>query len=155
MIYPRKMSKAMFIVDVQNDFTEGGALGVAGGHAVAARITDYLSAHSGDYDVIIASQDWHHGNDDNGGHFALNEAPNFATTWPVHCVAGSQGADFDPLLHTATVTHQVKKGQGQPAYSLFEGISDDGHTVAQILAEHKIDSESRRTFPAMICSGLP
>ena len=64
------MTRALFVIDVQNDFTEGGALGVDGGAAVAAGITDYLRAHPDDYDVVFASRDWHDGDDDNGGHFA-------------------------------------------------------------------------------------
>ena len=65
------MSKALFIVDVQNDFTEGGALGVDGGDAVAERITRYLEAHADDYALIVASRDWHDADNDNGGHFQL------------------------------------------------------------------------------------
>ncbi|HEY4152198.1 MAG TPA: nicotinamidase, partial [Pseudolysinimonas sp.] len=69
------MTRALFIIDVQNDFTEGGALGVEGGDAVAAGITAYLRAHPDRYDAVIASRDWHDapGSDnsnDNGGHFA-------------------------------------------------------------------------------------
>ncbi|MFX5756424.1 isochorismatase family protein, partial [Acinetobacter baumannii] len=74
------MSRALFIVDVQNDFTERGALGVTGGDAVAERISRFLDAHADDYAVIVASRDWHHGDDDNGGHFAAE--PDFVDTWP-------------------------------------------------------------------------
>lgn len=130
------MSRALFIVDVQNDFTEGGALGVDGGDAVAAAITAHLNAHAGDYEVIIASRDWHHGHTDNGGHF--HHEPDYVDTWPVHCVADTHGAEYDPGLDTDSVTHHVKKGQGEPAYSLFEGVTDDGRTVAQLLDERGI-----------------
>ncbi|GAA5032987.1 isochorismatase family protein [Microbacterium fluvii] len=131
------MSRALFIVDVQNDFTEGGALGVAGGDAVAEGISRHLAAHAGDYALIIASRDWHDADGDNGGHFAAGE-PDFVDTWPVHCVAGTTGADYDPALATDAVTHHVKKGQGKPAYSLFEGTTDDGRTVGDLLAEHGV-----------------
>jgi nicotinamidase/pyrazinamidase len=130
------MSKALFIVDVQNDFTEGGALGVDGGDAVAARITRYLEAHAGDYAVIVASRDWHDADNDNGGHF--HPQPDFVDSWPVHCVSGTVGAEYDPGFDTGAVTHHVKKGQGRPAYSLFEGTTDDGETVAQLLEEHGV-----------------
>jgi nicotinamidase/pyrazinamidase len=130
------MSKALFIVDVQNDFTEGGALGVDGGDAVAERITRFLEAHAGDYSVIVASRDWHDGDNDNGGHF--HPEPDFVDSWPVHCVSGTEGAEYDPGLDTAAVTHHVKKGQGVPAYSLFEGKTDDGVTVAHLLEEHGV-----------------
>jgi nicotinamidase/pyrazinamidase len=125
------MGKALFIVDVQNDFTEGGALGVEGGDAVAEGITRLLAHHAGDYDLIVASRDWHDGGNDNGGHFS--DTPDFVDSWPVHCVAGTSGADYDPGLDVGAVTHHVKKGQGKPAYSLFEGLTDSGETVEQLL----------------------
>ncbi|MBD7956317.1 isochorismatase family protein [Microbacterium sp. Sa4CUA7] len=131
------MSTALFIVDVQNDFTEGGALAVTGGDAVAAAITRHLAAHAGDYELIIASRDWHDADGDNGGHFATGE-PDYVDTWPVHCVAGTQGAEYDPGLVTDAVTHHVRKGQGQPAYSLYEGATDGGETVAELLASRGI-----------------
>jgi nicotinamidase/pyrazinamidase len=131
------MGKALFIVDVQNDFTEGGALGVEGGDAVAERISRYLDAHAAEYDVIVASRDWHDGHNDNGGHFAAGE-PDFIDTWPVHCVSGTAGAEYDPGLDVSAVTHHVKKGQGQPAYSLFEGVTDDGERVEALLDAHGV-----------------
>ncbi|MFD4958989.1 isochorismatase family protein [Microbacterium sp. NPDC058389] len=131
------MSKALFIVDVQNDFTEGGALGVEGGDAVARGISQFLVTHAEDYAVVIASRDWHDGDNDNGGHFAAGE-PDFVDTWPVHCVAGTAGADYDPGLDLAAVTHHVKKGQGRPAYSLYEGTTDEGETVSQLLDAHGV-----------------
>ena len=131
------MGKALFIIDVQNDFTEGGALGVDGGDAVAARISRYLAAHAGEYDVIVASRDWHDADNDNGGHFAADE-PDYVDTWPVHCVGGTAGAEYDPGLDVSTLTHHVKKGQGEPAYSLFEGTTDDGRSVETVLDEHGV-----------------
>ena len=130
------MTTALLIVDVQNDFTERGALAVAGGDAVAAAVSELLAERAGDYDVIIASRDWHDDDSDNGGHFAAE--PDFVDTWPEHCVAGTPGAEYDPLLATDAVTHHVRKGQGKPAYSMFEGISDAGETVAEILTEHGV-----------------
>jgi nicotinamidase/pyrazinamidase len=131
------MSKALFIVDVQNDFTEGGALGVDGGDAVAHAVSQYLVTHAEDYAIIVASRDWHDATGDNGGHFATGE-PDFVETWPVHCVAGTEGAEYDPGLDVSSVTHHVKKGQGKPAYSLFEGTTDDGATVSQLLDQHGV-----------------
>jgi nicotinamidase/pyrazinamidase len=131
------MSKALFIVDVQNDFTEHGALGVAGGDEVAARITRFLQAHAGDYELVVASRDWHDGDNDNGGHFATGE-PDFVDNWPVHCVGGTFGAEYDEGFDTSAVTHHLKKGQGKPAYSLFEGVADDGTTASQLLEQHGI-----------------
>lgn len=130
------MSRALFIVDVQNDFTERGALGVTGGDEVAERISTYLAAHSADYEIVVASRDWHDGDNDNGGHFS--PAPDFVDTWPVHCVADTYGAAYDDVFDTTAVTHHLRKGQGKPAYSLFEGVSDDGNTAAALLDEHGI-----------------
>ncbi|WP_150958643.1 isochorismatase family protein [Microbacterium testaceum] len=130
------MTRALFIVDVQNDFTERGALGVEGGDAVAERISDYLRGHADDYALVVASRDWHHGDDDNGGHFS--PTPDFVDTWPVHCVGGTYGAEYDEVFDTSRVTHHLKKGQGKPAYSLFEGVTDEGATAAQVLEDHGI-----------------
>jgi len=127
------MSRALLIVDLQNDFTEGGALAIAGGDAVASAVSAFLAGHAADYDVIIASRDWHHPEGDNGGHFA--EDPDFAGTWPVHCVAGTEGAEYDPNLATDAITHHVRKGHGAPAYSMFEGATDDDESVAALLAD--------------------
>jgi nicotinamidase/pyrazinamidase len=126
--------RGLLVVDVQNDFCEGGALGVAGGTQVAARITNFISAQASDYAAIVASKDWHDADNDNGGHFAPEgEAPNFVTTWPVHCVAGTTGAEYHPELTLPDHTLHVKKGQGVPSYSMFEGRSDDGQSVEEIL----------------------
>jgi nicotinamidase/pyrazinamidase len=127
------MTRALFIIDVQNDFTEGGALGVTGGAAVAEGITELLAAHPDRYSHVFASRDWHNATDDNGGHFATDAAPDFVTTWPVHCVAGTPGAEYHPQLDTSAVDIHVRKGQGVPAYSIFEGTTDDGVAVADKL----------------------
>ncbi|MGZ0713040.1 isochorismatase family protein (plasmid) [Coraliomargarita sp. W4R53] len=130
------MSKALFVVDVQNDFTEDGALAVTGGDAVAQRISEFLAEHAGAYALVIASRDWHDSDNDNGGH--ISDDPDFVDTWPVHCVAGTEGAEYDPGLDTSTVSHHVKKGQGVPAYSLFEGTTDEGESIAELLDAHGV-----------------
>jgi nicotinamidase-related amidase len=102
-----KTVRALFIIDVQNDFTEGGALGVTGGAAVADGITQYLRAHPDAYDLVIASRDWHDGDNDNDGHFAAG-TPDFIDTWPRHCVAGTPGAEYHPALDTSLIDVNVK-----------------------------------------------
>ena len=129
------MARALFIIDVQNDFTEGGALGVDGGAAVAAAITEHVRRHPDLYDVVIASRDWHDGDNDNGGHFATDAEPDFVLTWPVHCVAGTDGAEYHASIDTGLIDIHVRKGQGVPAYSIFEGTADDGRSVPQALDE--------------------
>lgn len=134
------MPRALLIIDVQNDFTEGGALGVEGGAAVAAAVTSLVQATPGGYDLVMASRDWHDAEGDNGGHFAGDSAPDFVSTWPVHCVAGTAGADYHPALAADAIDVHVKKGQGKPAYSLFEGTTDDGVSPAEVLSAAGIDA---------------
>ncbi|HEY4226437.1 MAG TPA: isochorismatase family protein [Pseudolysinimonas sp.] len=133
------MTRALLIIDVQNDFTEGGALGVEGGDAVAAGITAYLRAHPARYDVVIASRDWHDGSTSNGGHFALDAAPDFVDTWPVHCVADTVGAQYDPGLDVDLIDVHIRKGQGKPAYSIFEGTTEDGDDLPTVLDKLDVD----------------
>ena len=76
---------------------------------------------------------------DNGGHFAGEGThPDFISTWPVHCVAGTEGAKYHPDLATDAVAFHVKKGQGVPSYSMFEGTTDEGHTVEGLISSHSI-----------------
>lgn len=126
------MTTALLIVDVQNDFTEEGALAVTGGTAVAERISAHLDAHGDRYDTVLASRDWHDGDSDNGGHFA--EQPDFVDTWPVHCVAGTPGAEYHPSLRLDEVDLHIRKGQGRPSYSAFEGETTEGEPVGALLA---------------------
>ena len=149
--------RALFIIDVQNDFTEGGALGVSGGEAVAAGITRYLAEHPHRYDQVFASRDWHDADNDNGGHFATTDAPDFVTTWPVHCVAGTIGADYHAALNTSAVTVGVRKGQGRPAYSIFEGVTDEGEPLTQRLDDlgvEEIDVVGIATDYCVLASAL-
>jgi nicotinamidase/pyrazinamidase len=125
------MATALFIIDVQNDFTEGGSLGVDGGTAVAAGISRLLAENPDRYDHVFASRDWHDATDDNGGHFSAE--PDYVNTWPSHCIAGTYGAAYNASLDTSAVDVHVRKGMGKPAYSIFEGTTDDDATVTQLL----------------------
>jgi nicotinamidase/pyrazinamidase len=132
-------TRALLIVDVQNDFLEGGSLGVEGGRAVATRITEHLDAHADDYALVVASRDWHDPDSSNGGHFhEPGTEPNFTTTWPVHCVATESGSDYAPELAPDRITHHVRKGMGWPAYSAFEGVLDDGRPLAELLRDRGV-----------------
>ena len=126
--------RAMIVVDVQNDFVEGGALAVTGGKRVASGISSYLATHGEEYDEIVATRDWHTAGCDNGGHFAApGTDPDYAGTWPVHCVAHERGSDYAPELALRHVTAHVKKGIGEAAYSGFEGTTTTGKTLAGYL----------------------
>ena len=107
------MSRALVIVDFQNDFTPGGALAVAEGDAIAGRINEL--AASGDFDLIVATRDWH---PPDHGSFREQGGP-----WPVHCVAETPGAQLHPALDASRVEVIVDKGQdrGTEGYSGFEG----------------------------------
>ncbi len=135
------MATALLIVDVQNDFCEGGALACAGGAAVATSITAYLKTHAADYQLILASRDWHDATGDNGGHFATDgQQPDFVTTWPSHCVAGTSGSEYHAALDTSFVDVHILKGQGKPAFSAFEGTDAAGVEFAEILVQHDIEA---------------
>jgi nicotinamidase/pyrazinamidase len=127
------MSRALFIIDVQNDFTEGGSLGVDGGAAVAAHVSKLLAQHPDRYSHVFASRDWHDAVGDNGGH--ISQTPDFVETWPPHCIAGTPGAEYHPDLDLSRIDVHVRKGQGRPAYSIFEGTTDAGATVGHTLDE--------------------
>lgn len=135
-------TRLLIIVDVQNDFCEGGALGVDGGGAVAERIAEFVREHGGDYDRILASQDWHRGDTDNGGHFAVPpSAPDFVDTWPVHCVADTEGAALHPAITAVEDRVEVvHKGHGVPAYSVLEGtVVGTGESVQALVPGCAID----------------
>ncbi|WP_341926171.1 isochorismatase family protein [Nocardioides psychrotolerans] len=131
--------RALLVVDVQNDFVEGGSLAVTGGRDVASRITAHLAARAGDYVAVVASRDWHDAGSTNGGHFAEPGAePDFVTSWPVHCVHDDAGSDFAPELALDHVTHHVRKGRGEAAYSAFEGVTDTGQHLVDLLRSHDV-----------------
>lgn len=134
------MTKALLIIDVQNDFCEGGSLAVVGGAAVAQKISDYLHAHPSDYDLVVASRDWHDGDKNNGGHFAnAGQEPDMVNSWPVHCVSNTHGAEYHPNLDTSLIEVHVEKGMGKPSYSAFEGVTREGKSIAQVLADAGVD----------------
>ena len=111
------MTKALIVVDVQNDFCEGGSLAVTGGAAVAAAISRHIASSA--YDHVVATRDYHV---DPGAHFS--ETPDFIDSWPVHCVAGTPGASFHPELDVSAVEQVFSKGRFAAAYSGFEAEND-------------------------------
>lgn len=130
------MSRALLVVDVQRDFCEGGSLAVAGGAAVAAGISAFAP---GRYPVVIASRDWHNPHGDNGGHFAWGASdPDYVSTWPVHCVAGTAGADYHDNVDRTLITDHIRKGQGVPAYSMFQGVDLDDLPMRELLLRNGI-----------------
>ena len=124
------MTRALIVVDVQNDFCEGGSLAVAGGAAVAAAVTGHMAA--GGYDHVVATRDHHV---DPGGHFS--EAPDFVESWPRHCVVGTGGVELHPALDRGPIEAVFDKGEHAAAYSGFEGAAD-GVPLADWLRQHDV-----------------
>jgi nicotinamidase/pyrazinamidase len=129
------VTTALIIVDVQNDFCEGGSLPVGGGADVASAISDHVLARSGDYTHIVATRDYHI---DPGSHFAAE--PDYVDTWPPHCVVGTPGAEFHPNFDTSAVEAVFSKGRRAAAYSGFEGETDDGVALDDWLRENDVDT---------------
>ncbi|ASN20839.1 isochorismatase family protein [Arthrobacter sp. YN] len=138
------MSRALIIVDVQNDFCEGGTLAVEGGAAVAGAITEYVDANQQHFDHIVATQDWHI---EPGDHFS--DDPDMVESWPPHCRARTKGAELHEDLDPEYIQAYFRKGQYTAAYSGFEGVlapEDDvptgdlkaGAAVAEVLDEDAI-----------------
>jgi nicotinamidase/pyrazinamidase len=134
------MARALIVVDVQNDFCEGGSLAVSGGARVAADINDLLQRWSArgegapGYDVVVATKDHHV---DPGDHWSVK--PDFATSWPVHCKVGTEGAAFHPNLDPQPFHEVFLKGEHAAAYSGFEGSSASGDGLADWLRAHGVD----------------
>ena len=130
--------RALIIVDVQNDFCEGGSLAVTGGAAVARRISDLLAANdttSGTgYHHVVATKDFHI---DPGEHFS--DTPDYRVSWPRHCVVGTEGADFHPDLDPSPVEAVFTKGEYSAAYSGFEGSDTSGTPLGDWLRERGVD----------------
>ena len=126
--------RALIIVDVQNDFCEGGSLAVAGGAEVAAGISVALASPNRRWHSVVATKDFHV---DPGAHFSA--APDYVDSWPQHCVVGTPGTDFHPDLATDRIQAVFTKGEHEAAYSGFQGHS--GETgLADWLRQHDVST---------------
>lgn len=133
-----KTNTALIVVDMQNDFCEGGALGVNGGFAAVDVANRLLK--DGTHDIAVGTRDWHEPDSTNGGHIALDGDPDFVDTWPVHCVQGAYGAQYADDLSVNSLDFHITKGMGVPAYSGFEGfqMGSTRATLNDLLQEHEI-----------------
>ena len=120
--------RALLVVDVQPTFCEGGALPVAGGNATADAIARFAASHRDRYALVVTTQDWHI---KPGHHFS--DTPDFVDSWPPHGVAGTAEAELHPALADLHPDASVRKGAYEAAYSGFEGVDEDGRTLATIL----------------------
>jgi nicotinamidase/pyrazinamidase len=124
--------RALIIVDVQNDFCEGGSLAVEGGAAVAAAVGPH--ARAGGYDHVVATRDHHV---DPGEHFS--DTPDYLDSWPPHCLAGTPGAAFHQALDVAPIEAVFDKGAHAAAYSGFEGYAYGRTSLADWLRVRGVD----------------
>jgi nicotinamidase/pyrazinamidase len=135
------MKRALIVVDVQNDFCEGGSLPVTGGAQVASDIAALLhhwtrqDPKAPAYDVVVATKDHHI---DPGDHWS--KEPDFVDTWPVHCEVGTDGEAFHPNLDPQPFAAIFRKGEHAAAYSGFEGSDPDGTRLADWLRSHEVKS---------------
>lgn len=135
------MARALIVVDVQNDFCEGGSLPVPGGARVASEISELLhhwtrqDPKAPPYDVVVATKDHHI---DPGAHWSRD--PDFADSWPVHCKVGTDGEAFHPNLDPQPFDAIFLKGEHAAAYSGFEGRTTDGTDLADWLQRREVDS---------------
>jgi nicotinamidase/pyrazinamidase len=126
--------RALIIVDVQNDFCAGGSLDVGGGAALVPAINDYLTARPR-YPHVVATKDFHI---DPGDHFS--EDPDYLSSWPPHCVAGTWGAEFRADLDTGSVEAVFCKGAYSAGYSGFDGVDENGTPLLEWLRQRGVDS---------------
>ena len=134
------MKQALIVVDVQNDFCEGGSLAVSGGARVASDISALLhhwtrqDPKAPAYDLVVATRDHHI---DPGSHWSEN--PDYVDSWPVHCKVGTDGEAFHPNLDPQPFDAIFLKGEQQAAYSAFEGRTTTGVALADWLQEHGVE----------------
>ncbi|GAA2114470.1 isochorismatase family protein [Streptomyces synnematoformans] len=131
------MHRALIVVDVQNDFCEGGSMGVTGGADVAAAITDLIGRSTAGYQHVVATRDHHI---EPGDHFSAH--PDFVHSWPRHCVAGTEGVGFHPNFAPAVASGAISavfdKGAYAAAYSGFQGADENGMPLADWLRAREV-----------------
>ena len=147
----KRSPSALIVVDLQRDFCEGGALPVPGGASCAARISEYVAQFAGSYAAVTATQDWHV---DPKGHFG--DPPDWIDSWPVHCIANTDGAEFHPNLGSKVDVHKVfdnvfRKGAYAAAYSGFEGHDIDDVPLAEWLKSQDVGSVDVVGIATSVC----
>ena len=132
------MRNALLVIDIQNDFVEGGSLPVQGGRDVAAMVSRHIRHFKSEYQFVCATRDYH---EDPGDHFS--DHPDFHNSWPPHCVVGTPGAAFCPpiqnLVREKLISTVLTKGQHAAAYSGFEALDPRGHPMYDVLKEARVD----------------
>ncbi|MDR1422769.1 MAG: bifunctional nicotinamidase/pyrazinamidase [Coriobacteriales bacterium] len=141
-----RAGRALFLVDIQNDFCPGGALAVAEGDAVVAVANRLAQEFAAAGDLVVATQDRHPANH---GSFA-SQHPGTAVGelgalggvpqvfWPDHCVEGTTGADYHPALRRDLIDRVFPKGT-DPGIDSYSGFYDNDHATATGLAGYLRD----------------
>lgn len=129
---------ALLLIDLQNDFVEGGALAVSGGLSVIEVANKLIPK----FTRVVATQDWHpvdhqsfasqHPALSIGDQFLLEGLPQ--TVWPDHCVENAHGAEFVEGLNQDGIDHVVRKGTNRQIDS-YSGFFDNGHRHSTGLAD--------------------
>jgi nicotinamidase/pyrazinamidase len=122
-----KVKKALLIVDVQNDFCPGGALGIKEADTIIPDINKYIKIFVAKKLPIFATRDWH---PEKTTHFK-----KFGGVWPVHCVQATKGAEFHPRLKLLKDAILVYKGMDpkKDSYSAFQAEDVNGIGLSNLL----------------------
>jgi len=129
----RPATDALIVIDVQNDFCPGGALAVAGGDEIIARINALMA----EFQTVVLTQDWHPAdhasfaaNHPGAEPFSMTEMPyGPQVLWPTHCVQGTSGAEFHTALRTDPAQLVIRKGF-RPAIDSYSAFFENDRTTA-------------------------
>lgn len=144
-----RSNEAIIVVDPQPDFFDDGPLPIQGATKISEKIAQYLRDRGDNFAMTIVTQDWHISPD---GHWSTN--PNFVTSWPVHCAAGTSGAAIHSSLANQRWDAVIRKGQDSAAYSGFEGVNENGASLADVLSTANVDSVTVVGFATDYCVKL-
>jgi nicotinamidase/pyrazinamidase len=120
------VARALLVIDFQNDFVPGGALPVPEGDQIAGRVNELLD--SGDFDVVIATRDWHPPDHHS---FRAQGGP-----WPPHCVQGSPGAELHPSFDRERVDVLINAGY-RPELEGYSGFEETD--LERVLRDRNVD----------------
>lgn len=140
------MTKALIVIDMQNDFCPGGALAVSGGDEIVPSINALMD----EFDAVILTQDWHPadhssfaGNHRGGEPFSIAQMPyGPQVLWPAHCIIGSKGAAFHSVLNVDRADLVIRKGFRSEIDS-YSAFFENDHKTSTGLAGYLRERELR------------
>jgi nicotinamidase/pyrazinamidase len=132
------MRNGLLVIDLQNDFLEGGSVPVPGGTQIAAQVARHIRHFRSEYSFVVATRDVH---EDPPDHFA--DKPDYINTWPKHGLVGTQGATLCTpifnLVREKIIQVVLDKGRHAGAVSAFEAQDLRGHLLVDVLREQRVD----------------